>query len=474
MTVLQELDNVQGVGALRATQSEIMVNSHTDLFTNEHEEQGVIGRRLALFPSNVNESPNGPYTVNITREGDNFSLDPQSLRTHMKLKLQKQEGDGSWVGVTHADNVSIVNNITSSLFRRCECYINSTSITSTSSPSYAYKAQTEKMLSYSREATSTVLANCLYEKDEPDRFEWKKINVDNPDDATDNWAPGLGMKNRTEPLFHNKEVELSDTLHCEISAFSKLLPCNVDIKLVFDRNDDDFCLITSPAVKNTKFRLKVIDFWLSGGWIELHSKIINHWNDQFNKGSLACFPYTKSVMRCKAFPKGVSSLTHDAIFSVKLPYSIMSMLVASEAMDGSRLRNPFYFNSYDVNSVEVKHNSVAIPPTRLQPDFANKNARNAYRHLFENIGIKAGTQVPDISYSDFLGGFTMWPFDLTGDFCNGFHKHFDSYGRLDASFGLDKPLTEAGGVTLITMGYIHDVVYLDRFGRVVSRSELTK
>ena len=51
---------------------------------------------------------------------------------------------------------------------------------------------------------------------------------------------------------------------------------------------------------------------------------------------------------------------------------------------------------------------------------------------------------------DFLGGYTLFSFDLTSDKCNGFHLHETTTGIIDLEILFSKPLKEAITVVCYT------------------------
>ena len=49
----------------------------------------------------------------------------------------------------------------------------------------------------------------------------------------------------------------------------------------------------------------------------------------------------------------------------------------------------------------------------------------------------------NLNVKDFIGGFTLFSFDLTADKCNGFYLHESIAGIVDLEILFDKPLKEA-------------------------------
>ena len=49
----------------------------------------------------------------------------------------------------------------------------------------------------------------------------------------------------------------------------------------------------------------------------------------------------------------------------------------------------------------------------------------------------------NLNVEDFIGGFTLFSFDLTADKCNGFHLHENTVGIVDLEILFSKPLEQA-------------------------------
>lgn len=466
---MQELDNVVGIGPLRPTQSDSVIHGFSDLFSTEPTETSLTGHFQGSYPANVTDCPSGPYTILIPEEGPKTALDMSSIRSHLKIKLQKYDAtESKWVGVTMDDGVGVVNNITGALWRRCEVFINHNSISSMQTPSYHYRSYLEKLLNYSKEAVKTSLTSGLWQADGTDSHEFKKVA------GTDSWSMPTGMKGRTAKLIGGETVHLTDILHTELSSIGKYLPPGTNVKLQFERNSDDFVLVTAPNVSATKFRINIVEFWITINRVQVHDKLLAAWKAKFEAGEFAQYPMVRSIVKTKAFAKGLQQIKYSQVFTGEMPFAVMAFITTGEAEANGRTKNPYYFHHHYVNSAELTTNSATTPTTRLKQDFEKDDARGSYRAFLDAIGVKAGTNTPDITYKMWTSGATVWAWDLTPDQCCGFHRHFTTYGALSIDFGLAKPISEVAGVTLNVIGLYHDTLYIKSDKMVVYQSGSSK
>ena len=88
---------------------------------------------------------------------------------------------------------------------------------------------------------------------------------------------------------------------------------------------------------------------------------------------------------------------------------------------------------------------MQIPGKGPIPDFENKLVRRELRALYDNIGLSDPTDDSgcNLNVNDFIGGYTLFSFDLTPDKCNGFHLHENTSGIVDLEIIFAKPLQQA-------------------------------
>ena len=109
--------------------------------------------------------------------------------------------------------------------------------------------------------------------------------------------------------------------------------------------------------------------------------------------------------------------------------------------------NPFNFHHFDCNFIALRVNGLQIPAKGYRPNFewGKELVRRELRSLYDNIGVNdASDDVGcNLNVWDFIGGYTLFSFDLTPDKCNGSHLHENSTGIVDLEILFSKPLEEA-------------------------------
>ena len=139
---------------------------------------------------------------------------------------------------------------------------------------------------------------------------------------------------------------------------------------------------------------------------------------------------------------GLSSANQPNIINGLLPRQIVIGFVNADAFNGDIKLNPFHFQHYDCNFIALRVNGVQIPSKGFRPNFEKKIVRRELRSLYDNIGVNEPSDDSgcNLNVDDFLGGYTLFSFDLTSDKCNGFHLHETTTGIIDLEILFSKPL----------------------------------
>ncbi len=114
-------------------------------------------------------------------------------------------------------------------------------------------------------------------------------------------------------------------------------------------------------------------------------------------------------------------------------------------MNGDYKLNPFNFQHFDCNFIALRVNGLQIPAKGYRPNFEKKIVRRELRSLYDNIGVNDASDDAgcNLNVEDFIGGSTLFSFDLTPDKCNGFHLHESMTGIVDLEILFANPLTDA-------------------------------
>lgn len=417
----------RGIGTFINDETEL--GSHgLDVFTVPPVENILKeGKTVQYYPINSVQS-RGPFEFIIPKDPDTYAFLPL---TRLEGTVEVVKG-AAGAALVDADNISVVNLFTQSLFKQVECEINGTQVCDLSTPTYAWKSFIETHLTYNKGAKKTHLHCSLYDKDDLNQEENFTFENDGSERRYEN------IKGRP---FSFSNIVHSDFFHCQ----RYLIP-NTELKLKFIRNDDAFSLLAAagtevPNIRISDLRLSMRKIKIDPVYKEAQEKkLLTH---------PAIYPLTQSKIKTFQIPTGTSSIELPSIIQGNLPRSIIIGFVSAHAFNGSIHGNPFFFNHHNVNNFNIKLNGSPIVPTPFQPNFTTGNCMREYRWFLDNCGIAHENDGNDISFQEYVRNSNFWCFDLTPDMCNSFHLHETKQGNIDVNIGFRTALAAA----------IHMIVY---------------
>ena len=244
----------------------------------------------------------------------------------------------------------------------------------------------------------------------------------------------------------------------------RLLLSFVDLKVVFNRNVHQFCLMTSEG--HGDYAVKLTDAYLKIRKVKVSPSISLAHEVVLKKGP-AIYPIRR--VECKSFiiPSGNLSLRKDNVFNGLVPKSFVFGLVESAAFNGAYKKNPFNFHHFNASYLAISVNGQEIPLKPMQLSFgANPRFIEAFNTLFSGTGKMYLNSGNGLSREEFANRYAVYAFDMTPDMC-GSSPHFNAVQR--GNFAVDikfsAPPTEA--VSLVCYGEFENTIQIDAERNVV-------
>ena len=399
------------------------------------------GREQTVYPTaNLTD---GPIEFLIPTDFTDFTaLDKTRLEGEIEIcKIS----DGSEFANT--DKVSICNLLPHSLFKQIECSINEFQVNDLSTPTYPYKAYIETHLTYNEEMKNTTLKDCeFYIKDTPGKEHSTAITGDTKND---------GFVNR-QALFlgAGKKMHFSIVPHIDFFHCPRYLIPGCDVKLKFIRNDDTFSLIEDTAVAKIKLnnlRLKVRRITLAP---EVSSKVESLLNSDTAK-----YPICASKIKTWLINSGTKSTVISQMVRGKLPRSFILGFINAKSVDSNIAKNPFVFEHFKLNYLNVQVNAEPINNPVLQPNYATENYTREYAWFLDNLGLHQNLTI-GITKEDFKHNSCFYPFDLSPDLNNNITLHGIESGTIDAHIGFETALTE--NIYLMMIASYDEIISIDK------------
>ncbi len=256
-------------------------------------------------------SHGGPITFLVPGTEDYADLS----KTILVVRAKVTKADGADLDAD--EKVGLVNNFLHSLFKQVDVFLKEKQVTQATG-TYAYRAYLETLLNYGQAAKKSQLTTSLFYKDTAG-----KMDVADPTIAVaDNANEGL----RTRYTFSKTSwiVEMTGPIFCDVFMTEWLLLSFVDLKVVLNRNSNEFCLMASG--EDVDYRVKLTEAYLKIRKVKVSPSVSVAHELALKKGP-AIYPIRR--IECKSFiiPAGNPCLRKDNIFNGLVPKSFVFGLV---------------------------------------------------------------------------------------------------------------------------------------------------
>ena len=317
-------------------------------------------------------------------------IDLKNLLLHVKLKVVKANGSD----IATSDKTGLTNNPLHSIFSQVDVNLQQHP-TSDVGANYAYKAYLDTLL----ECRSQHELDCLlFIKDDP------LTDMDDGDPSGEN----NGLFEREKFTSLSKEIELIGKLHVDLCQQDRLILNGVPLNVKLWQSPNTFRLMAKDTTEN--YKVVITEAALKVATVKVDPHVILGQADILKK-SEALYPYTRSVIKTYAVPKGQFSFITDDLFQGEVPQQLTVGLVESASVHGSYVKNPFNFQHFNCSYAGFFVDGQSTPSEPLQPNYTNGHFVEAYKRLFWNPQHRA----IHISKTEFKGGYCLYVFRPSGD-----------------------------------------------------------
>ena len=373
----------------------------------------------------------------------------------VRAKVTKANGDD----LDQGEKVGIVNNFLHSLFKQVDVFLKGKQVTQATG-TYAYRAYLETLLNYGPAAKRSQLTAAMFYKDTS-----TKMDTSDPTLAGDHADVNLGLKKRYEFSKGSGIIEMAGPIFCDVFMSERLLLSYVDLKILMNRNVDEFCLMASEA--DADYRVKLTEVYLKIRKVKVNPSISIAHELALKKGP-AIYPVRR--VECKSFiiPAGNPSLRKDNLYNGLVPKTIIFGMVDSAAFNGAYKKNPFNFQNFTTSFLAISVNGEEVPfkPLQLSYTAATRRYIEAFLTLFSGTGKMFYDVGNDISRDEFVNGFNLYSADLSPDMC-GSSAHFNVVQRGNLAVDIKFSTAPTVAVSLVCYGEFENTIHIDSERNVI-------
>ncbi|XP_026290579.1 uncharacterized protein F54H12.2-like [Frankliniella occidentalis] len=363
-------------------------------------------------------------------------------------KEQIVNGDGSLITAADNSDATLVNYGAHAQWSQIDVSLNGTVI-SQSSMTYPYRAYIEAKLNYDKSARNTHLQQRLWYEDTAGHF-----------DSLDG-AQNLGLAWRRSRTANSKIFETLGPLHIDISNSNRLLLNNCTLRIKLTRNRDAFTIMSTKGTE----KIKLLEVKLIVRKVTISPSVLLGHAQALEKAP-AKYPLNRVDIKTVTITQGLRDKTIDNLFMNQLPQRIIICLVDNKAFNGDYKLNPFNFQHFNLNYLQLQVDGTPVPSQPLTPDFPGELYTQAYNTLFSGTGIHWKDEGNNISWNDYAKGNTIFAFDLSPDLsASKPHWNLQRHGtlRLDLRFAAPLP----NPINVICYAEFENLLQIDRNRNVI-------
>jgi len=362
----------------------------------------------------------GPLEFNVSASQEEYlDLNDTGLYVRLRVDTTGNEADAITIGPA--------NYLLHSLFQDVSLKLNDT-VVQGGDQMYAYKSVLNSMLLFDADTKKTQLRACGYYKDEAGKY----------DDKT-----GTGFVERSKWISGKKELELYGPVHCDLMNQTRYIIPQVNVNLRLTRIKNGFAMLCYDTGTAFTAKIVILEALLYVRRVKLIPSILEAHEDGLKKHN-ALYPVQHMRMETFTVAKGSQSLSRENIFQGKMPKFVVVAMVENSAYNGAYNKNPYHFQHFDVNYVGLFREGESIPHRQPYDNISSDRYVRPYMGMIHALEQFNRNENNGISASDYIGGNTLFVYNLTPDLsCGSGCQQAYRNGNLRLEMKYSKPLPES-------------------------------
>ena len=171
-------------------------------------------------------------------------------------------------------------------------------------------------------------------------------------------------------------------IHCDIFNINKYMLNNIDIKLVFRRSSDKFCLL---CVYKTPCTMSANDTFLGIRRVKISNAVMLA-HAMALEQKTAKYPIKRVLVKSFVISQSSDVFTISGIHFGIMPTRLVIRFVKTSAYGGTLDEYPFYFNHLGVSYLNLKVASRSLPYAQgIRMSYYKSNYTQAYMTLHTKI-----------------------------------------------------------------------------------------
>ena len=167
-------------------------------------------------------------------------------------------------------------------------------------------------------------------------------------------------------------------------------------------------------------------------------------------------------MECKTFSVPAQSLdiTQENVFLGQTPTCIVIGCVDNDAFNERLIKNSFNSKHYNSNKKTVQVDGQEQPMKLIQCNFDKRKIVQTYMSLFQGTGKVHEDEDIDVAREEYVGGYTVFCFDVTPDLDECGHIDLIKTGSIRLGITLGTPLAQT--IKVIVNAEFQNILEVDK------------
>ena len=234
-------------------------------------------------------------------------------------------------------------------------------------------------------------------------------------DVTDVTGANVGLRTRAARFARSTVVELIGRPHLDVFHQDRLIPPGVDVHLKLIPAANNFvCNSAAPGQNAVQQNFKPVIQFAS---LIVHTKQLTSEAELAHRALLRekvmRLPYTRVQVKHLSIPQNQTNYSFDNVFTGALPDLVVVGLLDDADFAGGYQRNPFNFQNFGVNRMELSRNGTSVPRSGYKPNFANGQYIRDYAMMQRELGFGKGDKCVNLTPTEWATGYTIYAFHIT-------------------------------------------------------------
>lgn len=394
-------------------------NTALMIFDQKPIQDDIVSYHDTIIHPKASPENGGPIEFDIPATAEHY-IDTNKTLLYVRLNVRKADG----TKIADANKLAMTNLPIASLFSDVNLTLHNTQVDGGQS-AYPYIGYLNTLLNMHPSAKDTHLHSVGWFMDEADEYD------------TDE---GSGFLARQKMIENSGDLELMGPLFLDFFRQERYLVSSVPMNLKFLRTKPEFALM-GFAGGNYKITIKEMNLRVRE--LLMNPSVISG-HQQGMKTQHAHYPIQYCDFDTFTIPAGNESYNKDRLYPYNTPRLLLVAMVDNAAYNGELKLNPFHFQHFNLSKLSLTKNGIEFPAEAFQPDFKAKMCLREYYHTMEALGYTNTDDTNGLTADDFLGGSTIFAFDMTDDnTLRGQHKQVNKKAnlRLHLQFSAALPKT---------------------------------